>query len=468
MQPIESAVTLKQELDTLRPLSPEDERRIMQKLRLDWNYHSNHLEGNSLTYGETKALLLFGITAGGKPLRDSLEMTGHNEALKWIEEVIREERPLTENFIRQLHELILKEDYQVNAETSDGKPTKKWVRVGKYKTEPNHVETITGEMFYFATPEETPAKMHDLMEWYRQKAVQGDIQPILLAAEFHYQFIRIHPFDDGNGRTARILMNFILMQFGYPPAIIKTEDKQNYFAVLRQADAGVLEPFVEYIAANVVRSLEIMIQGARGKDIEEPDDLDKELALLEQRFRATKERIQFKRNSEKMNREESILDFFLNSIIPLLEIFFSDCLKFRRFYSSSRFAINWNETKDEGRRVSGMKCEGSTEENFSECMSHVQKIIDHSFEKISLSFYYHLTDNFGDFRYNTGMYITFLSEEVNIESSSRATINKLYGTRLTDQEIKKLIVSEAKQHKEILEQKIKEIDEGRNPSNIES
>ena len=93
------ATTLKKELDNLRPISKEDELRIMQKFKLDWNYHSNNLEGNSLTYGETKALILFGLTAQGKPFRDHLEVTGHNEAIDWIVEVVKQERPLTENFI---------------------------------------------------------------------------------------------------------------------------------------------------------------------------------------------------------------------------------------------------------------------------------------------------------------------------------------------------------------------------------
>ena len=120
MKNTEKAIKLKSDLDTLRPLSKEDELRIMQKFRLDWNYHSNHIEGNSLTYGETKALILFGITAQGKPLKDHFEMSGHDEAVKWILDIIKEERPLTENFIRELHKLILKEPYEVDAITPDG------------------------------------------------------------------------------------------------------------------------------------------------------------------------------------------------------------------------------------------------------------------------------------------------------------------------------------------------------------
>lgn len=289
MTPIEEALLLKNELDRLRPLTKEQEAIIMQKFRLDWNYNSNNLEGNSLTYGETKALLLHGITAQGKPLRDHIEITGHDEAVKWIEDLVRKEYPLTENFIRELHTLLLKEPYEVDAITPDGKPTSRKIAIGQYKTAPNHVKTMTGEVFRFATPEETPSKMHDLIEWYRAEEGGADVNPIILAAEFHYRFIRIHPFDDGNGRTARIVMNFILMKYGYPPVVIKTEDKENYFSVLRQADVGDINPFIHYIAKNLSRSLDIMISGAKGENIEEEDDVLKELTLLKARLKKEKQ-----------------------------------------------------------------------------------------------------------------------------------------------------------------------------------
>ena len=281
-------IQLKKELDNLRPINQDDEQRIMQRFRLDWNYHSNHMEGNTLTYGETKALLLFHITAQGKPLKDHIEITGHNEAIHWITEVLKDERPLTENFIRQIHKLILKESYEVDAMTPDGKPTKKRIHIGEYKTLPNHVKTKTGEIFRFAMPEETPAKMHDLLAWYEKEIQKSDVNPAILAAEFHYRFIRIHPFDDGNGRTARIIMNFILMKYGYPPVIIKTEDKHNYFAVLQLADAGEIEPFVDYIAHNLVHSLQMMICGAKGENIDSEEDTSRKFNDLDQKFNSEK------------------------------------------------------------------------------------------------------------------------------------------------------------------------------------
>ncbi|WP_209582195.1 Fic family protein [Sphingobacterium siyangense] len=315
MGPIEEAILLKKELDSIRPLSKEQEEIIMQKFRLDWNYNSNNLEGNSLTYGETKALLLHGITAQGKPLKDHFEITGHDEAIKWIEDVVKGDFPLTENFIRELHTLLLKSPYEVRAITPDGHPTTRRIAVGQYKTAPNHVQTKTGEIFRFATPEETPAQMHDLISWYRSESEQLDVDPIILAAEFHYRFIRIHPFDDGNGRTARIIMNFILMKFGYPPVIIKTEDKENYFSALRQADGGEIGPFINYIAQSLIRSLQIMISGAKGEDIEEEDDVLKELALLKARLK-----------KEKSTKSPTLVHSTIKNFIKDTKSFFEDTI----------------------------------------------------------------------------------------------------------------------------------------------
>ncbi|MBC7899727.1 MAG: Fic family protein [Saprospiraceae bacterium] len=265
METLERAEQLKTELDSLRPLNPEAEARVMQKFRLDWNYHSNNIEGNSLTYGETKALILFGITAQGKPLKDHFEITGHNEAINWVMDLVKGDMELTEVFIRELHTLILKESSYKEALTPDGKPTRRKIEIGKYKTQPIHVITVPGETFYFATPEEVPAKMQELIEWFRREKVKPDVNPIILSALFHYKFIRIHPFDDGNGRVVRILMNFILMQFGYPPIIIRTEDKENYYRVLTLADSDQIEPFIEYIGKNLADSINRSIKALIGQ-----------------------------------------------------------------------------------------------------------------------------------------------------------------------------------------------------------
>ncbi len=269
-------------------------------MRLDWNYHSNSIEGNSLTYGETKSLILHHITADGKPLRDHFEITGHNEALLWVMDIVKSERSINENFIRELHKLILKENYFKEAVTPDGKPTKKEIKVGEYKTEPNHVKTVTGEIFYFAEPHEVKAMMTDLLDWYSLQEENKNTNPIILATEFHYKFIRIHPFDDGNGRMARILMNFVLMKHGYHPAIIKKETKDDYFKALRQADAGNIEPFVNYIAESVYNSLTLMVNAIKGLPFEDDNDVDKQFWMLEQKIKGFGEKINEHKNDQRV------------------------------------------------------------------------------------------------------------------------------------------------------------------------
>jgi Fic family protein len=271
---------LKKEVDKHKPLSKELNDKIFQKLRLDWNYNSNAIEGNSFTYGETIALLMEGITAKGKPLKDALDIKGHNEAIDFMMGMVRNERNLNETDIRNLHTLVLGKEYYNDAVTKEGLKTKKRIQAGQYKTSPNHVQTATGEVHYYATPEETPVKMKELVDWFNTALNHKDIHPIVLASVFHHRFVAIHPFDDGNGRMTRILTNFILIKSGYPVSVIKQETKQEYYGCLSQADNGQFIPIIEYISNSVKDSLKIYSKAIAGKDISEPDDLDKEIALF--------------------------------------------------------------------------------------------------------------------------------------------------------------------------------------------
>ena len=277
---------LKAEIDALRPLPTETEQRILQKFRLDWNYHSNAMEGNSLTQGETETFLMEGLTAKGKPLKDHLDIKGHNTAINFLLEFVRHpESPLTEAGLRELHRILLVEPYQVPAETAEGLPTRKTIAVGEYKTGPNNVRTPTGEIHFYATPEETPAKMGDLMRWYREESQKGELHPVIIAAVFHHRFTAIHPFDDGNGRMSRLLMNLILMQRGHPAVVLKTQNRNEYLFALRATDQGNNESFVLLVADNLHLSLEFYLSGAQGKSLDEPDDIDKQVSLLKQELR---------------------------------------------------------------------------------------------------------------------------------------------------------------------------------------
>ncbi len=449
MEDIKKALQLKVELDLLRPIAKEQENRILQKFRLDWNYHSNHLEGNSLTYGETKALILFGITAQGKPLKDTLEITGHNEAINWVLEMVSGDRPLTENFIRELHSLLLKDSYK-ESKNEKGEIIPRKISAGKYKTTPNHVQTRTGEIFYFASPEETPAKMHDLLTWYNEKIVDTNSNPLLIAAEFHYKFILIHPFDDGNGRTARILMNFILMKFGYPPVIIKTEDKANYFAALQMADAGNIEVFINYIAQNLNRSLEIMIAGAKGEDIEEADDLDKEIALLEKRL----ENSQLGKKVLTKNEVSMIVE---DSYIPLLKLYIEKSKVFQKFYRDYFFSVTIADSVTN----LGYSLEGNTGISFLNTMKDYVMNFYETYGNIKFGFSYSIFkyNNFGDITFLSYLQLKFdLNSYKLLDNENNILIEKLYGTQLTELEIDKIVKLEIKRHKQFIERKISEIE----------
>ena len=438
MEQIRNALDLKLELDKLRPIPKEREAKIMQKFRLDWNYHSNHLEGNSLTFGETRMLILHGITAQGKPLKDHFEITGHDEAIKWVEEIVVGDFPLTENFIRQLHLLLLKESYEVSAITPDGQPTRRVIEVGKYKSAANHVLTKTGETFYFATPEETPAKMNDLLTWYRQELSSDDVNPIILAAEFHYKFILIHPFDDGNGRVARVLMNFILMKFRFPPVIIKTEDKENYFSALRQAEGGLIENFVDYIAKNLVRSLEIMVAGARGEEIEELDDLDKKIALLKSEFRGEKNKAAI------VKTKEAILAIYDDSVARAFNKFVAACRKFDGFY-----------VEKELRLMTMGKMPYSSDAYDS--IAVVRSNINEGTTAVLAYYHYKSLNRSGceDFNFRSEIEFKFGLGKYSLTSlPNHEIITKSYDQEITDEEIDRLVRLETERHYQIIEKKI--------------
>ena len=281
----------------LQPLKPEDKNRLDRKFMLEFNYNSNHIEGNTLTYGQTELLLLFGKVVDEANMKDLEEMKAHNVCLKMIqEEADDKSHPLTETFIRQLHHTLLREDYTMYRQLPDGTTTSYVIHAGVYKTRPNSVITVTGERFEYASPEETPALMTDLVEWYNMEEQKAELSPIELAAVFHYRYIRIHPFEDGNGRISRLLVNYILTRHHYPMIVVKSKDKDRYLTALNRCDVQVgstpsvgahaesaqLVPFIEYMTQCLEAALTVCIKAAKGESIEEEDDFQKQIKLLQQ------------------------------------------------------------------------------------------------------------------------------------------------------------------------------------------
>ncbi len=432
---IEKIDSLKNQIDQSRPLPQEIEDKVMQKMRLEWNYHSNAIEGNRLNYGETVAFLMTGITAKGKSLKDHLDIRGHNEAILFLLSIVKDERDFSEADIRALHEIILVEPYDSPAKTADGIPTKKRITLGEYKTQPNHVETITGETHFYASPEETPAKMQELMDWYKEARQNSAIHPLVLAALFHYKFVAIHPFDDGNGRLSRILMNLILMRNGYPPVVIKMEDRQNYYANLSQADTGNYWPFIEYIGDYLTTSLNLYLKAIEGINIDEPEDIDKEIALF-------KLEIQNKVNLEIREKKSNkiIEKIMIHELNPLFEKIIQKVNQFEEYFISKSFTVSFDEST-----IDQFQYEEST---FKDYIIQLQdrvyrkEVHDSSINlKVWLMEFKNFTNKFSS---NTSLNIIFNEYDYYISDEKfKPIVKKLYSETLTQQDkisvIKRLI-----------------------------
>lgn len=221
----------------LQPLSARKQYLLSQRFTVDYNFNSNHIEGNTLTYGQTELLLLLGKVSGEGDLKDYNDMKASQVGYEMMREAVNlKDTPLTQNFIRQLHKVLLREDYTVHRNLSGGISTSYVIHAGQYKTRPNSVLTRYGDRFEYASPEETPALMSDLVDWYNDAEVSGEYTPVELAALFHYRYIRIHPFEDGNGRIARLMVNYILARHGWPMIVVRSYYKWKYLEALHKSD----------------------------------------------------------------------------------------------------------------------------------------------------------------------------------------------------------------------------------------
>ncbi len=222
---------------SLQPLTEAEQNMLSMRFTVEYNYNSNHLEGNTLTYGQTELLLLFGKVSGEGRLKDFNDMKASEVSVRMMrEEAENRQQQLTQNFIRTLHRALLREDYTEYQTFPSGVQTSFVIHAGQYKTRPNSVITRYGDRFEYASPEETPALMSDLVDWYNEAERKGELTPVELAALFHYRYIRIHPFEDGNGRIARLMVNYILSRHGWPMIVVRSKNKQEYLEALHQTD----------------------------------------------------------------------------------------------------------------------------------------------------------------------------------------------------------------------------------------
>ena len=252
---------LNNEITELKPKHPTLWPVIQEKLRVDWTYDSNAIEGSTLTRGETLFFLQEGLTIEGKPFKDFLDAHNHAEAIDFLFQVICRERSITTGLIKEINGLLLSGVHYTLAVDGDGNPVRKPATPGEFKKLPNHVLQRNGTIHYYVDPIHVRDEIDRLCEWI-EKNIQK-VHPVICAAVAHYNLVRIHPFDDGNGRGSRLLMNLVLMQKHLPPAIIKVDSRRLYLKALSQADDGDLAPFIEFVAISVVETMETIVAELR-------------------------------------------------------------------------------------------------------------------------------------------------------------------------------------------------------------
>jgi len=233
----------KAELDALQPLPSETLRELDAWYDVDLTYTSNAIEGNTLTRNETAIVIEKGITVRGKTLHDHNEAVDHYTAVQFMRSLARDSRPIGENDIRQLHALVVARTLET---------------AGQYANRPRFVTTSAGR-HVFPDPAEILPRMAALAAKLTRPASAR------LAFEAHLEFVAIHPFEDGNGRTGRLLMNALLLRAGHLPLLIGPEVRPDYIDSIEQAqESGDPEPYSALLASWLLSQTQQLLQRLKG------------------------------------------------------------------------------------------------------------------------------------------------------------------------------------------------------------
>ena len=234
-------------MDSHRPFPAEIVRKLEEQFIVEWTYNTNAIEGNTLTLRETELVISRGLTIGNKTLKEHFEAINHKEGIRYLYDFIKKKKELDENTLLVLHKTILR---NIND-----------TECGKYR---NSNVMITGAVHIPPSAAKIQRLMNEFFEWYYGNKTKIPIP--CLAALAHYKIVNIHPFIDGNGRTARLLMNLILIQNGYPPAVILHVDRRKYYRVLKEADKDKYSSFIDFIGRSIERSLLIYLNALKSKN----------------------------------------------------------------------------------------------------------------------------------------------------------------------------------------------------------
>jgi Fic family protein len=330
--------TIKEKIVHQGKLTKEQLNKINHKFRLEWNFNSNSMEGNTLTIEETRSVMVGNLDVHQKPIKDVLEMKGHDEVITDILKIGKGELRLSEKRIKDIHSAIMHEE---NPEWKS--------KIGQWKQQANEIINSKGEKYLFVAPELVPERMHDLLN--RTNAAIDAIQsnnknaphPIDVALKFHLEYLEIHPFYDGNGRTARILTNLILIALGYTPFWITKSERSIYYNYISdiQGYGGDKEAFYYYVASLIERSEQVVLDVIGGKEIEEEDDIEKEIELLKRQLKTKDDKVVAKSNEIiKELYEKSFRKLFTHLIEKTKKI--DEMFVEKRFQSSAKPNKSWN------------------------------------------------------------------------------------------------------------------------------
>lgn len=322
---IQRIETLRRRVEDHGKLSSETLKRIEYRFRLECNYFSNRQEGGTLTREETRTVMIGNISVDKKPLKDIIEMKGHDEEMMKIMRIAQGEVRISENRIKHIHRNIISEEDPENQKL-----------MGQWKKDANKIYNSKGEEYSFTPPDEVSDKMHQLINWLGkeiEKVQRNDknaIHPLVLAFDFHIRFLTIHPFHDGNGRTGRLLSNLLLVSYGYPPFYITDEEKDAYNRYLTdiQSYGGDPETFYGFMAGLVARSMQLSLDVIEGQD-NYMDDLAKKLRLL-------KVELPVKPIMSVMRSKKTIQEITKESVLPTIENFVKEATAFNEYFSNKK------------------------------------------------------------------------------------------------------------------------------------
>ena len=307
-------------------------KKINYKIRLDWNYYSNRMEGGTLTREETRSVMVGNIEVKGKPFKDVAEMTGHNKVVLDVLKMSKGEIRISEKRMYEIHKAIMHED--------DPEIIK---QIGKWKTIPNEIINYKNEKNVFTPPSEVAEEVHKLLDRTNAQldkyfAKKESKHPLEIAAQFHIDYINIHPFYDGNGRTARIFLNILLMACGYPAIIIKEDLKRPYYQLLAdiQSYGGKADLFYAFIGERILETQKLVLDALEGKEIEEPGDLDKKIMLLERELETIdpNEEVKVRLNADYM---EEVLHSWVSDLVKKVV---PEIQKFNKFFTGTNHNLS--------------------------------------------------------------------------------------------------------------------------------